>query len=177
MVEQKNLYELKPLPTERLKKIYNEETDTDYDSSTISYAAEVLKERGEISTEEANEKQSTADINFDEIGDTTSTTNTTNTTGAINTGKSEWEHKIVTGDVLSGSNTLEATLESLGKSGWELVDTQRHSIMGKQKAICFLKKRVKNKTNDQLNEIEDKLAKLLEVFDKEKTEQDNEQGE
>jgi len=55
--------------------------------------------------------------------------------------KEEWKHKIVTGPVLSGEEKLQSKLNRLGNIGWELVDTQRHSIMGKQKAVCFLKKK------------------------------------
>lgn len=56
-------------------------------------------------------------------------------------GGSRWKHKIISGPVLSGQDKLQNKLNELGKSGWELVDTQRHSIAAKQHAVCFLKKK------------------------------------
>ena len=53
-----------------------------------------------------------------------------------------YKYKIVSGPVLSGSEKLQRKLNRLGNSGWELVDTQRHSIAAKQHAVCFLKKKV-----------------------------------
>jgi len=61
--------------------------------------------------------------------------------------KKKWEHRIVTGPVLSGEGKLRSKLDRLGKLGWELVDTQRHSIMGSQHAVCFLKRR-KDRNSD-----------------------------
>ncbi len=56
--------------------------------------------------------------------------------------KQYWKHKIISGPILSGSEKLQKRLNELGNSGWKLVDTQRHSIAGKQEAVCFLRKRV-----------------------------------
>ena len=55
--------------------------------------------------------------------------------------KSKWDHKIVRGPVLSGQGKLSKKLQGLGDLGWQLVDTQRHSIGGKQHAVCFLKRK------------------------------------
>lgn len=52
----------------------------------------------------------------------------------------DWQYKIISGPILSGEEQLIEKLNQLGKQGWELVDTQRHSIMGSQHAVCFLKK-------------------------------------
>ena len=56
-------------------------------------------------------------------------------------GDKEWRYTIVSGPVLGGQNKLQSKLNRLGRNGWELVDTQRHSVMGKQQAVCFLKKK------------------------------------
>lgn len=52
-----------------------------------------------------------------------------------------WEYMIISGPVLAGQELLVEQLNRLGLEGWELVDTQRHSIGGKQVAVCFLKRK------------------------------------
>ncbi len=73
--------------------------------------------------------------------------------------KGHWKHKVVTEPVLSNQKKLQDKLNRLGKTGWKLVDTQRHSMAGKQHAVCFLRKKV----NDEMKEINNKLGELLEL--------------
>ncbi len=65
----------------------------------------------------------------------------------------DWKYKIIKGPVLSGQDDLNSRLNRLGNNGWELVDTQRHSIAGKQHAVCFLKKRQEGSNNNRVRDL------------------------
>jgi len=138
--------------SEELKKRYVEKYNTDdldeYGQDQLKAIYEVLKGRGESVPEKYTKYISKASSNK-----------------SARQGK-EIEHKIVSGPVLSGQDKLKKKLNRLGNKGWGLIDTQRHSIAGKQHAVCFLRKdSAFQEQNKKLDEINDKLGKLLELLE------------
>ena len=132
--------------TDTLYKIVKENDRTEWQEEAIEKAKEVLKERGvELPDQNAPKKPSSS---------------TSSTSGE------KWLHKVVSKPVLSNQKELQNKLNKLGRKGWRLIDTQRHSIAGKQHAVCFLRKEVNSeaeKQNEKLDEVNEQLSKLLEL--------------
>ncbi len=142
---------LEGLPAKTLREIYRKNDQTKYSAQTIKFAKEILEERGEEipeqeevkeakESEESKEEKEKSDKEEEEIVTVRDKLDKIIEQMDQEGGESRWKHKIISGPVLSGQSKLQSKLNKLGKSGWELVDTQRHSIGGKQHAVCFLKK-------------------------------------
>lgn len=135
--------------TSTLYDIMEKDDKTEWQEKETEIAKEILEERGEDLPEQQIPKNQS--------------TETAEETSPSNDEKS-LTHKIISGPILSGQDELEEKLNELGKSGWVLVDTQRHSIAGKQHAVCFLRKALNKKLkkqNEKLDKISDKLEELL----------------
>lgn len=147
---------LKKLGSGALKKIYRENDRTKYTSQSIKIAKEILEERGEEIPEQEVAKGEESESEKDEDGGNKKSEDEKDEEEVVGIrdkldqlidkidqkeNKSRWKHKIISGPILSSQEELEEELNDLGESGWELVDTQRHSIAAKQHAVCFLKKK------------------------------------
>jgi len=131
--------------TSTLYNIVKENDRTEWQEEAIEAAKKILKERGVDIPAQKAAKEPVSSASGD-------------------SGKRD--HKIISGPVLSGQEQLEKELSRLGDRGWGLIDTQRHSIAGKQHAVCFLRKNTENQAqNQKLDEIIDKLSKLLELLE------------
>ena len=138
--------------SEELKKRYVEKSNTDdldeYAQDQLKAIYQVLKGRGESVPENYTKYLRKAHSNKSARQ------------------SKKIKHKIVSGPVLSGQDQLKKKLSRLGDRGWSLIDTQRHSIAGKQHAVCFLRKdSAFQEQNKKLDEINDKLGKLLELLE------------
>jgi len=149
-LEDGDLYRSEPLYAKVLNQI--KEQLTDLVTGTADYLASEIAEK-EVSDEDndksknKDEKKDQEDLkNLNEKKDNIVTVRDKldKLIGKVDQDedKNQWEHKIISGPVLSGQDELEEKLDSLGEYGWELVDTQRHSVMSKQHAVCFLKRKV-----------------------------------
>jgi len=153
---------LKRLPNETLKRIYKENDRSKYSAESIEIAKEILQERDEkipeqeevkgkknnyVETKEANGKNKGEAKNEKKEKEVVSIRDKLDELIAKvdqEDDEGRWKYKIISGPILSGESKLQSKLNKLGRSGWELVDTQRHSMMGSQHAVCFLKKKKKS---------------------------------